>query len=226
MAALITALIDKVDNVKVVQDKIAEILTVEIDNQKTLAADAQRDPRLWDIRVFVERMSAWEEFANKPDESLDQPPIVNIWYERATYDRSKSDPVERQQADGVYNIDVYGAGMSQGDGGEGHIAGEVDAADTRDRALMLVRNILMAAQYTYLDMRGTVAGRWPESISTFQVPAENSSLQHIAAARLALQVSFNEFSPQVVGETMDAVNVIVKRTSTGETYLTAQYKAT
>jgi hypothetical protein len=43
-------------------------------------------------------------------------------------------------------------------------------------------------------------------------------------ARVALEVQFNEFSPQVQGETLELVSVQVKRTDTGELLVRADYE--
>jgi hypothetical protein len=60
----------------------------------------------------------------------------------------------------------------------------------------LARNIIMAGAYTYLGLRGLVWKRFPQSISMFQPQIENRAVQRVVGARLALQVHFNEFSPQ------------------------------
>ncbi len=222
MVALIDTLIDKSDTFELVRNQITAILVVEQANQQVLATAASKDPRLWTLRVFEERTNPWSEFSKAPADPIDVAPIVNVWFNREDFDKKKGDTVKRQQADGVFNIDCYGYGMSEGDGGAGHIAGDHAAALARDRCIRQVRNILMAAKYINLQLTD-VGDRWPGSIETFLVPEDTESGQHVAAARLALQVSYNETSPQITGAAMETVEMTVKRAETGEVYLVAEY---
>ena len=77
----------------------------------------------------------------------------------------------------------------------------------------------MAAEYTYLELRGTVWKRWIESIQAFQPPIDGRSMQHVVAARIAFRVGFNEFSPQVAAEVLEMIGTTVKRQETGEVLL-------
>jgi hypothetical protein len=81
----------------------------------------------------------------------------------------------------------------------------------------------MSAHYTYLGLRGLVWKRWPTAITMFQPPSDNRQAQHVVAGRLALQVTFNEFSPQVTGETLETLSIEVFRAKTAELYLRADY---
>jgi len=84
----------------------------------------------------------------------------------------------------------------------------------------------MSSFYTYLDMQGTVAGRWTQSINMFQpTHADRTPVQNVMAARVALAVSFNEFSPQVQGEAFELLTAKVKRAENGEVILTAAFGA-
>ena len=91
---------------------------------------------------------------------------------------------------------------------------------------MLVRNILMSAQYTYLGLRGLVWKRWPQSITVFQPQIEGQAVQNIRGARLAFEVGFNEFSPQYQPEVLELLSVNVERSETGEILLQADYDYT
>lgn len=223
MTAKITELIDKQDNFELISLKIATILKEEIVEQQVLATAAGKDPTLWDLRVFQERFNPWEQFLNEQD---DRSPLINVWFDSESFNRSASDVVSRQRADGVFNIDCYGFGESASDGGSGHTPGDLDAARTVHRAIRLVRNILMAGVYTYLDMRGVVGGRFPNSVTAFQPESQNQTIQKIMGARLALQVSYNEFSPQYVPEISELGTVTVTRESDGEILVVAEYPAT
>ena len=143
---MITELIDKQDNFEVVRDQITAILVTEIANQMQLATNAGKDPNDWKLRIFKERSNPWEQLLN---EQTDRSPIVNIWYDNSNFQPNKSNISERQASETVYNIDCYGYGLSQDDGNGGHLPGDREAALEVQKALRLVRNILMAAEYTY-----------------------------------------------------------------------------
>ena len=220
----ITTLIDKQDNFEVIRDQIVAILVTEIAEQQVLAAAAAKDPDDWKLRVFAERSNPWEQYLNDP--ASDPSPIVNVWYDNSNFDQSGSNISERQKTDGIFNIDCYGYGVSEDDGGTGHKPGDREAAYEVQKALRLVRNILMAAEYTYLGLRGLVWQRWPQSITVFQPQIDGRQVQQIVGARVAFRVVFNEFSPQVVAETLEYLSVDVKRAEDGEIVLEADYDYT
>jgi hypothetical protein len=233
MPALLTELIDKLDSSEIVRDQLAALIKVESEAQEALATAAGKDPRLWKLRVFLERSNPWAEFQQgEGDESvpaqIDATPIVNVWFEGDTFDKGSSNTFERQKAVGVFNIDCYGYGVSA-EADVGHIAGDEAAAKEAQRAVRLVRNIIMSAHYTYLGLpRGSgqiVWQRWPQSITVFQPQLDGKTVQHIVGARLALEVEFTEFAPQIVAQNLELLFVHVKRMGTGEIYFSAQYPA-
>ncbi len=219
----IPVLIDKQDNFEVVRDQIAAILTTEAASQMALAVTAGRDPNDWKLRIFSERSNPWEQFLDK---QTDLSPLVNIWYDNSNFAPGKSNISERQASETVYNIDCYGYGVSKDDGGAGHVPGDKEAALEVQKALRLVRNILMAAEYTYLGLQGLVWKRWPQSVTVFQPQLDGNQMQKIVGARVAFRVVFNEFSPQVAEETLDLLTVDVHRTEDGEIVLEADYDYT
>lgn len=225
MIAQIAELVEKTDNFELVRDQIAAILLVESAEQMGLAAEAHKDPELWRLRVFTERSNPWDEFSSSPDRRAIEAtaPIVNVCFDSCSFDRSASNVVERQRAVGVYHIDCYGYGLSADDGGSGHVPGDEGAALEAHRAVRLVRNILMAGAYTYLGMRGVVGRRFPESIQIFQPQIDGRTVQHVVAARITLQVEFNELSPQVQGQSLELVSLSVVRAETGELFLRADF---
>ncbi len=219
----ITTLIDKQDNFEVIRDQIAAILVLEVASQMALATTAGKDPDLWKLRVFKERSNPWEQYR---DENSDRSPIVNVWYDNSNFDLSGSNILERQKTEAIFNIDCYGFGLARDDGNGGHIPGDKDAALTVQRAIRLVRNIMMAATYTYLGLRGLVWQRWPQSISVFQPELDNRSAVQIVGARIALRVIFNEFSPQVELETLEFLSIDVLNAEDGEILLETDYDYT
>jgi len=219
----IQTLIDKQDNFEVIRDQIAAILVTEIASQQALATAAAKDPNEWKLRIFAERSNPWEQYLN--NSGNDPSPIVNIWYDNSNFDQSGSNIQERQKTEGIFNIDCYGYGVSEDDGA-GHKPGDREAAYEVQKALRLVRNILMAGEYTYLGLRGLVWQRWPQSITVFQPQIDGRQIQQIVGARIAFRVVFNEFSPQVIAETLELLSVDVKRAEDGEIVLEADYDYT
>jgi hypothetical protein len=224
----IDTLIDKEDNFEIIRDEIAAILVTESAAQQALAVIAAKDPDLWKLRVFTERSNPIEEWRDVVPGTTDESPIINVWYDNGSFPMNKGNVVERQVHEGVFNIDCYGLGLSAPDGG-GHKLGDKEAALEAQRAVRLVRNILMAAIYTYLGQpkQGRfVWRRWPQNITVFQPQIDGRPVQHVVGARVALRVDFNEFSPQVTPETLELVSVDVKRTEDGEIVLNADYNYT
>ena len=214
----ITTLIDKLDTAEMVRDQIAAILALESAAQVVLATAAGKpSPNEWALRVYQERSNPWE---NLPDGG---PPVVNVWWDSSTYDQASSNIVERQKSTATINIDCYGYGKSADDGSTGHIAGDRNAAETAQRAFRLVRNILMAGEYTYLGMRGVVWQRWVESVTLMQPQQGGQNVHQVVGARLALRVEFNEFSPQVEPVVLELLTVDVRRTEDNQVVIEADY---
>jgi hypothetical protein len=219
---MILALIDKVDNSELIRDELGAILLSESASQQALATTAGKDPRLWALRVFVEHSNPWSEFEDAPDQ-IDATPIVNVAFDRSDFDQSAGNVIDRQRASCLFHVDCYGYGVSSDAGGGGHIAGDKAASLEVQRAVRLVRNILMSDSYVYLGHRGIVARRWLNSIQVFQPPADAQTVQKIVGARLTFEVLLNEFGPQTPGEVISLVSVAVKRGETGELYFNAAY---
>lgn len=220
---MITTLIDKQDNFEMIRDKIASILATEIANQQVLATAALKDPELWKLRIYSERSNPWEIFTGDP---ADTSPIINIWYDNSQFDGIASNISERQKTDGIFNIDCYGYAVSKDIPAGGHTPGDQAAALEVQRALRLVRNILMSSEYVYLGMRGIVGKRWPQSVTVFQPQINNMTVENVTGARIAFKVEFNEFAPQYVHETLDLISVDVHRAEDGLIVINADYDYT
>jgi len=228
--ALITELIDRPDTFERVRDQIAAILLVESQAQQALAALAGKDPKPWKLRVFMERANPWDVFQDPPDASapaeqldFDYSPLVNVAFDNDSFDKSKGNVVSQQRADGVFNLDIYGYGASADDGALGHIAGDQVAALEAARGVRLVRSILLAGAYVNLGMRGVVADRWVGARTSFRPVSDSKPAQHVEAMRLQLQVSYNEFAPQVTGPLLLTVGTSITRADTGEVFLSANF---
>jgi hypothetical protein len=210
----IPTLIDKQDGFQIVRDQIALILATEIASQQALATAGGKDPDLWKVRIFLERANAWEQFLDVPP--ADTSPICNVWFDQDTFPEDQGNVVSRQTSRGVFNLDCFGYGVSANNPSGGHEPGDKEAAFEAHRALKLVRNIIMAAEYVYLGLQGTVGKRWPLSRNSFQREFQELAIQQVAGARFALRVDYNEFSPQVAAETLEYMSTTIKRAEDGE----------
>lgn len=223
-APLITELIDKRDNFELVRDEIAAILLAETTSQQALATAAARDPSEWKLAVYTERTTPWHEYLDLP-ETLENPSraprIVNVWFNGLTFDMAASNVVERQKASATFHVDCYAYAASADEASGGHVAGDQRASIEAHAVARLVRNILMAATYTYLGMRSVVGRRWITGIDAFQPGSDDRMAQQTGAVRVSLQVEFSEFSPQVTGEPLELLSVGVRRAETGQIYFTA-----
>jgi hypothetical protein len=210
--ALIEALLSAPDNAELVRDQIAAILAVEIAGQEALGLSPVP-------RVFKERSNPWGQLLETP---ADERPIINVWFETASFDGSASNVTERQKCEGTFNVDCYAFGTSE-HGDTGHAPGDEVAALACQRTLRLVRQILMSSHYTYLGLRGLVWKRWPQSLTMFRPTTDDRNAQNIVAGRLAVVVTFNEHAPQFAGETLESLMLEVRRAETGELYFDAQH---
>lgn len=215
-------LINKRDTFEIVRDKIAQILANEVANQMALATAAAEDPALWDLDIYLERANPWEKWLNdvSPDNFV---PVVNVWFDSDAFDKANGNVVFSQAAEGTFNIDCYGFGISQDDGGTGHIAGDEAAAKESHRAARLVRNILMASENIYLELPQLVTRRWVQVRTSFQPQQDVRSVQRIVATRVALEVKYLELAPQYEGVALECIHAEIKRNSDGVVLAEMEY---
>lgn len=223
----IPTLIDKLDTVEQVRDQVACILAIESANQVALATTAGKaTPNEWALQVYMERSNPFEKWLNTPTADEKLIPIVNVYFDTETFDTAASTKHNRQKSDATLNIDVYGYGEAEDDGGSGFTAGDENAARTSQRGVRLCRNILMSPIYRFLKMQGTVWGRWTRSITQFQPELDGQAIQNIIGTRIAFNVEFNEFSPEVIPETLELLSAQVTRADDGKLLFEADYDYT
>jgi hypothetical protein len=228
MTAQIQELIDKVDTFEIVQALIFTILKEETESQQALAVLADKDPALWKLRVYADRVNPWEQFLNDaPDNRVDDSPIVNILFDQESTEEKRSNTSVRQQVTGVYTIDIYGFGRAENNTEGGHLPGDVAANAKSKLGIRLVRNILMSGYYNKLgvDQPQTLIGdRMIRSIVQFQpVKQDGQPIQRLVANRISLEVSFNEYAPEYQGEMLEELGITVDNES-GDEILSALYR--
>jgi hypothetical protein len=133
---------------------------------------------------------------------------------RRTTTRRSSDAIKKQTAIGVFNCDCFGYGLATKTE-IGHSPGDVEAALESQRAARLVRRILMSSYYINLGLLKLVGSRFPLSLETMRV-SHNDGAQNVACTRLALEVTFNEYSPQYLAELLEKIVFSARRSEGGE----------
>lgn len=240
MPALLPSLIDVRDNVEIVRERIVEILAVEIAGQKAKAVAAGKDPRLWDVKLFMERQNPWELFLEvQGKKTIDITPFVNVAYDQDSPEKPRSSSLQVPTT-ATFNIDIYAAGVSE-ETPAGHIPGDEAAVLARDRVRRIVRNILMAEPYRTLGdppssidretgevtSARVIADRWIRATTAFEVPSEARLLVKIAACRIAFEVSFREGVPVRPGVSLAGVQTALRRGPDGSlTYFEADFSTT
>jgi len=215
----ITSLIDKQDTFEIIRDKIAAIIFTESAQQVALATTAGKPrPADWAVRVYTERSFPWDDYAGNEL-------LANVWFSSAVPDPRASGTVQEQTMIGTFNIDVIGFANSRANGA-GHISGDEAAARVAARGVKLVRNMIMAGQYTYLDLRPIVGQRMPQQIEAFQPQFNTNAFEQAVGFRLALEVRYSEFSPQFEPDILDELSVTLQRAEDGHIYAVLEYDFT
>jgi hypothetical protein len=215
--AKIKTLIDKQDTCEIIRDQIAAILAIEIEHQAELADDAGKDPADFFFSVFSECSNPWES---------DEMPLVNVHFNNDRFDNKNSTMIDRQRATGTFYIDCY-ANKKTTDADSGDELSSKDA----DRIARLVRNILMAQEYTYLALgyrelgngNNLVTRRYITKREKFGIDIRQEGYENIVACRIILEVDYDELSPQVVMENLELMILSCKREDSGQIYFNAEY---
>lgn len=208
---IINSLIDKLDTKEILLLNIQQILDIESANQVQLATDAgQANPQEWALRVYTERSNPFELFR---DESTLEVPRVVIFFDRGQ--EVHSNAVERSTETGTFAIEVYGAANSHGG-----VPADFLAAQRMERGIRLVRNILMDAQYDQLGApRGQLVWRRRvATVETFRPPQESDAATRTIAARVSLEVTYNEYAGEYEPAVLEFFNAVISRSDGSPPY--------
>ncbi len=209
-------LIEAPDTFELVRDQIAAILATEKDAQVAEAINQSKDPALWDFKVYEERSNPWGDYLN---EDADLTPIVNVWFDSDSFAEAATTRAQTQKCNAFYNIDIIAAAKRRTG-----MTGDEAAAKDAQRVARIVRQILMASQYTYLALpRGTAWDRQIESREAFQPGIGADASIRVLGLRIRMRVSFNETAPQFEGVPLAGLDIEVKRKETGEIYTNLSY---
>jgi hypothetical protein len=179
---LITALIEGKDNIEVIRDQIAAILSLELQNQKKMAEEAGReDPAQYDVRVFVENSRPYEMRDRKSPVRL-----MNVVLPKANLVSGSRAGSQKETA--VFWIDCAAAGN-----GAASQWNEKSAVCRAWAVCRLARNILMSDAYLYLGLRGVAGSRAVTAMEAgMPQSGDMGEAVQFAAVRLTLEVQFAE----------------------------------
>ena len=216
MAAQIDYLLpDDADGTETIGPLIASIIKEESENQVSLSIAGGATPaeaaEVYELKVYLERWAPWDIWVNKLEGEF-VAPVVNVWLETTNQDDGSSNQMSRQTYTGTWNIDVYGYGRSREDPDNPgtQIVADADANAQRNRGVRWVRKYLAAAKNIYLRQPKPGGFVWLTRVRTFEyfVPAvEDLPVGRVKAARISFDVTYNEFSPQAVEETLELASV-------------------
>lgn len=190
------------DNIEIVRDQIAGILALELLHQNELA---QADPDLpakedYNVHVYIENDEPWAvQDENNPF------PAVNVSFDN--YKIDTDDGSNDRIVLGTYFIDCYAAGNYDGEGFAGRVAKIKSMKIAR-----FVRNILQAANYRYLKLRGVVNSQHIAKCESGAIKDENGAVK-VGVQRIVLEAEFHENSPQVESDVLEAMGFTCNSTS-------------
>ena len=179
---LITELIKDRDNIEVVRDQIAALLSLELQNQHELAkkADAPNADD-YDIEIFAENSRPYD--TAEEDELIS---LVNIVCQDATVP-SSNPRMGEQKTQAVFDIFCAANGIDAGD-----YRDDKNATFRAWKIMRLVRRIVMSEQYAYLGMRRIVTSRRFTKMESGTLAPNSQGAQLFSVIKASLEVQFVE----------------------------------
>ena len=177
----IKTLITGKDNVEIIRDQIAAILSLELQNQKELAQEAETpDAAQYDVSVYVENAHPYEIGVNKPPLRF-----VNVILPKASLISGSRSGVQKEQA--VFWLDCAATGNDAAP-----LWNEKNAVCRAWAVSRLVRDILMSDYYLYLGLQGVVGSRAVTAMDAGAPQSDAGEAIQFAVVRLMFEVQFAE----------------------------------
>ncbi|MCL2093817.1 MAG: hypothetical protein FWH12_06445 [Treponema sp.] len=174
----VTELEEAQDNVEIVRDQLAAILSLELQNQFELAKNEGKPTADYDIKIYVEN--------SRPYDTIDDEAVslVNIVLQEVTTPHGNP-RMGAQKSQAIFHLYCTANGNTTGD-----FRDDQSASFRAWRIMRLVRRILMSEQYTYLGMRKTVTSR---TITKMEAGTPNvQAAQAFTVIRAHLEVQYTE----------------------------------
>ena len=211
---VVNELLSTPDNVEIIRDQLCGILALECAHQYELAQEGHSTvAEDFNIKVYLENDEPWE---LQTEEDKDVFPLVNVSLQGAKSD-SGSTSTNSTARTATFFVDCYASGIFDGSGLSGRMA-VIKAWKTA----RIVRNILEAANYAYLGLRGVVSKRAITDFETGMPKTQNAAIR-VCVVRLKLDVSYTEVSPQVSGVEIDPISLSITD-DTGLVVVDMKYK--
>lgn len=197
---VVDELINTPDIVEIIRDQICGILSLETAHQFELAKEAE-DPvaRDYKFEVYLENDEPWA-LQTEEDNHF---PLINVSLQNVISSKG-STSTNTTNRTATFFIDVYATGSFDGSGFSGRLA-----VIKAWKSARIVRNILEAANYAYLGLRGFVTKRTVMEMET-GMPNNNNGAIKVCVVRMKLEVEFNEVSPQVKGVEIAPISLAIK----------------
>jgi len=178
----ITELIEAADNVELVRDQIAALLSLELQNQHELAKNAgTKDADDYDIEIYVEN--------SRPYDTTDDDDIislVNIVCQQVTAPHSNP-RMGNQKSQAIFDIYCIANGNSLGD-----FRDDKSATFRAWKIMRLIRQIVMSEQYAYLGMRRIVTSRTFTKMESGTPNPGSQGAKFFSVIKASLEVQFVE----------------------------------
>jgi hypothetical protein len=215
-------LLNKSDSFQQIGLKIAQILAAETTHQQALATAAGVSATPYIFKVYRERSNPWEAFSRSGNDT----PIINVWYDGANDDKSRSDHIGVQSFNSRFNIDIYVYADSVETSG-GHTPGDEAAAVEAQRVGMMVRNILSHDDNRVLQITGDAKplSKSVAELRTFQPRSGDQSVQNVAGFRVVLDVLHREKTDMIDEEAGEGIDVRYYYETDGQLIATLKYNA-
>ena len=177
----INELIEDQDNVEKVRDQIAAILSLELQNQLTIAEE-EGSPYAadYDIKIYAENARPYD---TTGDEMVS---LVNVVLQEITVPHSNP-RIGNQKSQAVFHLYCIANGNTTGD-----FRDDKSATFRAWKIMRLVRRILMSEQYTYLGMRKTVTSRTFTKMEAGTPTPNTQGAQFFTVIRASFEVQFVE----------------------------------
>ena len=176
--AQVTELIETPDVVEMIRDRIAVILSKELQNQRLLATKQNKNAADYNVKVFAEN--------SRPYDTAENERLYSINVVLAKIEVSPSNSrVNDQKEKAEFHIFCIADGNDTG-----NFRDDKNATFRAWKILRLARRILMSEQYTYLGMRKIVTSR---TFTKIEAGTPNLQVsQAITVVRAAFEVQFTE----------------------------------
>ena len=203
-----------------VRDQIALVVLTELTNQKAIAEDlilnhpltpegiqAQEDidKGVFDVldNFFIEKGTHFADY---------QMPGINVLYGSSPYPKNQGNNISTQSTDTGYVISVHAESKHAEKSGV-ISKGDEKSARLVARIAMIIRTILMSGPYVRLgfdkELR-LISKRWVSQVDVFQPDFQESDGRHGILGVVNISVEFDELSPDLQGEALQAFLTQIK----------------